>query len=297
MGISGDGGFPVGGPECRPARYGLASVAEVVPMEGEEWTRGLEWDELACGYVLGAVSGQCPALPEQLKTATRGYGTKYADAFAIYAGWECSAGGMLLSEAWDKADALFQANRWKAIEAALWTGVDQDDNPIRSSFTMTDGEEPPALIAEDLTPAGGTVDLTTGISILEMFASGCSGCEPTIHAPRSAGPYLSERSQLERDGDMLRISSTGSRVALGSGYTLAGPTAPAAGEAWLYVSGSVKVMYGPRFFVPDRGDVAGAVDRLINDVTVFAEQFVALQLGCCLGAVRVDLASCCSAAA
>lgn len=69
-------------------------------------------------------------------------------------------------------------------------------------------------------------------------------------------------------------------------------TAPA-GEGWVYVTGSIKVIRGPVFFTPARGDGAGAVDRQINDVTVFAERTYAIQQDCIVGAVRVLLQSCC----
>lgn len=65
------------------------------------------------------------------------------------------------------------------------------------------------------------------------------------------------------------------------------------GESWIYVTGSIKVLRGPTFFTPNRGDDGGAVDRLVNDVTVFAERTYAIQQDCIIGAVRVLLQSCC----
>src|SRR5262245_40880718 len=105
-----DGGTQVAGPSCRPARYGLKTAAEVREEPVEAFGKGLEWDQLECGYDLGVTAGQCPPLPEQhVKSATRGFDTKYADPFAVYAGWECSA-ITALSVAWDNAEELLNRN-------------------------------------------------------------------------------------------------------------------------------------------------------------------------------------------
>lgn len=69
-------------------------------------------------------------------------------------------------------------------------------------------------------------------------------------------------------------------------------TAPT-GEGWLYVTGSIKVLRGPTFFTPERGNDGGAVDRTVNDIVVFAERTYAIQQDCIVGAVRVLLQGCC----
>lgn len=66
-----------------------------------------------------------------------------------------------------------------------------------------------------------------------------------------------------------------------------GTPAVADGEAWLFVTGPVKVVRGPKFFTPDRDDTEAAVDRLMNDVTVFAERNYGFQYECGIAAIRV----------
>jgi hypothetical protein len=289
MAIAVDGGHSVPGPPCRPTRYGLASVADETHHEDDEWARGLEWDELACGYDLGVLSGQCPPLLEaQTKVAGRGFGTNYADAFTVYAGWECSTGALRTGEAWDNAEELLRRNWWKALERTLWTGLDQDGEQVRSSLAFADG-------VADLTPSAGALDLTSAVAALEDYASDCDGCEPVVHAHRGLGVRLAERGLIQEDGDKLRIKGTGSLFVPGAGYGRTGPggVAPDAGESWIYVTGSVAVHDSPAFFTPERGDAGGAVNMSVNDITVFAERFAAIQVGCCVGAVLTTLCSCC----
>lgn len=285
MTISGAGGLRVPSPPCREPLLGLKSVAEVVEKTGDEWARGLEWDELPCGYTPVAVSGPCPDLPEHLKVPARGKGYSDSAAFVLYAGWECSTGGLPISEAWDNAEELLRRGWWKGIEAAFWGGVDQDGNPIDSSLRQAD--------AEDVTPSGGATDLVSSVAALEDFAAECMDCEPIIHVRPGVATHLARWGLVELADGVLRMKGTGTLVSPGRGYGTVGPdgSEPSAGEVWLYVTGGVRVTHGATFFTPDRGDEAGAVDRLVNNVTVYAERFVALQLGCCVGAVRADLES------
>lgn len=285
MTIAGDGGTRVDGPECRPSRFGLKSAANVTEKSGDEWARGLEWDQLECGYDPGIVSGQCPALPEQLKLSSRGFDTPYADAFAVYAGWECSA-ITAQADAWDNAEELMLRNWWRTLERTLWVGIDQDGNTVRSSLSDY----------EDLTPGGGALDIVSGVAALESFAGDCNDCEPLIHANRGLATYMAGRNLVERDGSQMRMIGTGSLFVPGAGYLADAPGGGAAvdaGEAWMVVSGGINITHGNTFFTPERDDLAGSVNRSINDITVYAERMAAFQVSCCIGAVRVTLDSCC----
>lgn len=72
-----------------------------------------------------------------------------------------------------------------------------------------------------------------------------------------------------------------------------GTPAVTAGESWMFVTGSIKILRGPKFNTPEPGDLAGAVDRLVNDITVFAERNYAFEYECGVAAVRVRLNTCC----
>jgi hypothetical protein len=292
MTISGDSGVLVAAPACPPSPYGLKSVADVLEQPFDQFGKGVEWDFVACGYDPGVVSGQCPALPEsQTKVAQRGFDTASSGAFAVYAGFICNA--MELGRAWDFADTLLTRNWWRAVERAFWTGQDQDGNPVDSSLGTAD--------VTDLSASTGAVEITAGLAMLESFAADCFDCLPIIHGQRGIAPYIQERSHLETADGGKRFAATGTLFAPGGGYLSTGPSDesgdesgdPEDGTAWLYVTGAVNVLHTPTFFTPRKDDAAAAVDREINNVEVFAERGVAFQLGCCVGAVQVNLTSCC----
>jgi hypothetical protein len=287
MTISGDGGTPAPAPACRPPRYGLRSVVELDERNDHSWAKGLEWDEIPCESDTGLVSGQCPPLEEQRKVTNRGFGTSTSDPFAVYAGYECSTGGTPLSVAWDNAARILEMNWWRTVERAFWTGLDQDGNEIRETLGTID--------ATDLTPVDGAVEMTAGVAMLESFAGDCFDCEPIVHANKGLATFFAERHLIQRDGSNTRFLGTGTLLAAGGGYSDSGPggVEAEAGEAWIYVTGGVRLTHGPVFFTPERDDAAGAVDRSVNDVTVYAERFAALQVGCCVGAVKVILSGCC----
>jgi hypothetical protein len=279
MAIAGDGGVRVDTPPCRPAQFGLRAVADVQEGSGD-WVRGLEWDELDCTYDVGIVSAQCPALPEQHKHWETGYGTSHSDPFAVYAGWGCSTMGETAG-AWDKAHALLEQNLWKGLEFALWLGKDQDNNNIAGSFRDMD--------ITDVTPAGGAVGITEGVALLEDAYGRCSGCEGIIHMPRGVSVYASPLIEIVDSRPIIK--ATGTRVAAGAGYPYLSPDGaiPAEGNAWIIITGTVSVRLGYEFFLPERGDLAGAVVQSTNDIRVYAERAAAFQVACCSFMVQVTL--------
>lgn len=285
MGIAGDGGILTPPPPCGSWPSGLLSVAELDTRGENGWLKGLEFEQELC--VSGGpnvISMQCPPPVEALESllSQHGFDVEYSDPFVIYSGYDCSTGGSPLSEAWDHAERILD-DQWEwALERAFWTGLDQDGNVFRMSLAGGG--------AVDLTPGGGATDIATGISLLEGYAADFP-CGPTIHAPVRVSAFLAEKAQARRI-DNKTYTALGTPVALGAGYPLTGPdgVAPGAGEAWMFVSGGIRVTTGPKFFVPDKNDNAAAVDRLVNNITVYAERPVATQIGCSLGAVRVRLA-------
>jgi hypothetical protein len=253
------------------------------PQADNAWLRGLEFDDEVCTTGSPrAISMQCPPVTEQMMSGTRGFNVEYADPFVVYEGYECSAGGgEPVSAAWDHVDARLERGWRRGLERAFWTGADQDGNTFRMSLSGGGAA----------TPNGSTaVEVSRAVEILEQYMADHVSCLPTLHASVGLGPHMARRGLIGEDGGVLRTWS-GSRVALGAGYPRTGPSgaAAAAGTAWMFASGPVKVLTGPVMHVPDRGDLAGAVDRLVNDVAVFALKPFATMYACGLAAVKVDL--------
>lgn len=287
MSITGGAGEEIAGPACVPTRYGLASVAEFEERTEPHWAAGFYHEQLSCD-ALQSISLTCATLGEAKDSADSGLSFPTGDPFALVAPFECSTGGLLLSRAWDLAGERLDRSEGRSLETVYWTGRDSAGNVVDGTLGGTAG-------VVDVTPGGGAVDITTGVALLEDWAGDNMPCGPVIHAQRGLGTYFAERNLVAANGNLMYMSGTGTRVALGGGYQASGPNnvAAAAGEAWMFVTGSVKVVRGAKFFTPDQGDNAAAVDRLVNDVTVFAERIYGTMSDCGIAAVRVTLSSCC----
>lgn len=290
-------GEQVAGPNCVPSRYGLLSVAEVQDMPDGHWQAGFTWDRESCEDL------EVRTIACQFDTpkTTDGSGLSFpeSDGFVTIAPFDCSVAGLTLSDAWMHAEARLNQGEARTIERAFWTGMDAEGNPIRGTLGVD-----PAIVAApqlapdpvtDLTPAAGAVSITDGLAMLESWAGDSMPCAPIIHAQRGVATYLAERRLIEPNGNVMYAIGTGSRVVVGGGYGVTGPAGvvPTTGEAWLFATGAVKVLRGRTFFTPDRDDYAAAVDRRVNDITVFAERPYGFALGCGVAAVRVHMRSCC----
>lgn len=287
------GGVLVSPPSCEPADFGLLSVAEMVDEPEGHWQTGILYEVQSCTDIL-ILTPHCPP-GEYMKPGAGGnLTTEYSDPFTLMASYECGAVGRPLSEAWDLAGSRLDRGEQRSLERAFWTGKDVEGNDIAPSLS----ENPDAV---DLTPGAGTVDITTGLSILETWAGAEYPCEPIVHVNRGLATYLGERGLINAElatvsgSKVLTATGTGTRVAVGGGYGITGPggDVPTAGEAWMFITGSILVRRSPAFFTPDRGDDAAAVDRYVNNITVFAERTYVFEQDCIVGAVRVNLQSCC----
>jgi hypothetical protein len=293
MGITGtgNGGVLVSPPTCVPARYGLLSVADLEDKDHGHWESGIEYELETCDdlFVMTPKCNQTvPDLEKEVDDGTVSF-DNFGDPFTMIAAYQCGTVGRPLAEAWEHADARLDRGEARSLERTFWTGKDKGGNDIRQSL----GANPDVV---DLTPAGSAISIVAGLGILESWAGEMYPCEPIIHVQRGLGVYLGQANAIaSEDEKVQRVKGTGSRVAVGGGYLATGPDGdvPVAGESWMFVTGSIKVLRSPKFFTPNRGDGGAAVDRIVNDVTVFAERTYAIEQDCIVGAVRVLLQSCC----
>lgn len=194
--------------------------------------------------------------------------------FGVYGGIKCKGPGFTMADGEAKVRAAFEAMESVGVERALMT----------TRFVDGAAWDP----ATDLTPAGGAVSASIGLALLEGDAACKYAGTPIIHAPRAVASLLSTvGAGIERDGNRL-LSKLGTPIAAGGGYACpnSGPTgaAPAAGEAWMYASGTVKVARGELLVHSD-------IDREQNDVYVLAERAYVAVVDCYTAAVRVKVAS------
>jgi hypothetical protein len=289
MGIVGDGGVLVDPPGCKPANFGLLSVAEVEDRTDGHWETGIEYDLLTCDDLF--VVTACPPgdVPGYDKTPDGGVvSTAFGDPFTVVASYKCSVPGAPVEDAWRYAGERLSRGEAKTVERTFWTGKDVQGQDVRRSLGNNDE-------VVDLTPSGGAADITAGVAMLEQWAAENLTCAPVLHASRMLGVYFGEHGLVERDGSSLTSHGTGTDIVIGGGYLLNGPEGgdPDEGEAWIYITGGIKVIRGPVFFTPPRGENGAAVNRSLNDITVFAERTYAIEQDCGVAAVRVVLQSCC----
>jgi len=281
-------GLLVPGPQARPSRYGLFSVAQQGNTSDGHWQAGIEWEDTLCGDVYSTLPHCGEPSPEPApKTADPGPLFRTADPFTLYGSYNCSTGGRRAQDAFDIARARLAAREEQGVELVLWTGITVDGT-LSSSLATGDDE----ISVTDVTGSGGALDPVTALDLLEEAMGGCVPGAGVIHVPYRAASTLASQFLVAREGDGM-YTHTGQSVVFGAGYPGSGPDNDAAadGEAWLFGTGQVTLWRGDPFLTP--ATLAEAMDRTINDVTVFAERTYAVGFSCCLFAVKMFL-SCCT---
>ncbi len=291
-------GVEVAGAACARSRFGLLSVAEIEDVEDGHWEQGFHHEELSCEDIeTRAINCPPPTEPKDVEDAGLHY--PVGDAFTLIAPFKCSTAGIRLGDAWDHAEERLLRAQDRSLERVFWTGRDALGNRVRgtlgAALAVPDDDDDETDEVSDITPATGAVSITDGLALLEQWAGEHMACQPIIHSARGIATYLAERNLIVPDGTVMHTRGADSRVAIGGGYRTSGPdnVAAAPGEAWLWITGSVKIRRAPTFFTPERTNEAAALDQLVNDVTVFAERTYGALRQCGAAAIRVNLRSCC----
>lgn len=291
----------VAGPQCIRSRFGLLSVAEIEDVDDGHWetSEGFHHEELSCEDIETRATRCAPGDFPAKNTEDAGLHFPEGDAFTLIAPFKCSTAGLTLREAWDYAEERLVRAEDRSLESVFWHGRDGLGNRIRgglgSALAVPDDDSDATEEVTDLTPAAGAVSITDGLALLEQWAGVHMACQPVIHAARGIATYLAERKLIGPEGNVMTALGSGTRVAIGGGYGTSGPdnVAAAQGEAWMWVTGSIKVRRAPTFFTPNKGDNAAAIDKKVNDMTVFAERNYGLLRSCGAAAIRTNLRSCC----
>ena len=277
----------VSAPVREPARFGLFSVANMVPVPEQRFQLGVYWEPVGCEPA-GSVSGDCfdadaiggegegegdgggLGLPMD---PTSGVGPLASGwPFAVYGSYDCSAFSRPLDEAEIRARQHLAAWEETEVERAIAAG----DRANASTFQGAD-------------VLGTGLSLVAGVGLIESALATDYGALGVIHAPRRLGAWLSYDALVDRQGARLETLA-GNYVALGGGYDLAdvGPdgSPTPAGTAWLYGTSLPVVRRSDVWVTPDpkfRPQVAN------NDVTVFAWRTYVVAWECITVAVSVDV--------
>jgi hypothetical protein len=284
MAITETRGLLVPGPRVIPRRFGLFSVTGVSNPADPHWQAGAEFEDALCVGVDTTLPVCGVVSPPYNKTPEGGPEFRMTDPFTVYGSYECSTGGRSAQDAFDIARRRLDAWQEYGVESVLWTGTTAAGD-VHPSLSDGDGA---AFVATDVTPAAGAADAVSAMALLEGALADCTPGAGVIHVPYEAIPALKASALIIREGDSI-TTTTGQLVVAGAGYPVTGPAAdvPAAGEVWIFGTGPVLVLGSDVFLTPDT--LAAAVDRSINDVTVYAERTFAVGISCCLIAVLMNI--------
>jgi hypothetical protein len=187
--------------------------------------------------------------------------------FTVYHWLECNAVGSA-DRIIERARRGLELGEGRAIESVLAHQLATDTDSV------------------DLTPTPGTaVHPVDGLGILLSWAGQNYGQLPTIHAAHDLATVLGATGAVSRQGRRLE-TLIGAPVAAGAGYAgMQGPdeTDAGAGEAWLYVTGTVALRRAPVIEVQPQLPTGPAT----NVINALAERPVVVSAECIIGAVLV----------
>lgn len=230
----------------------------------------------------------------------------------IYAGNSMSTFKLAGSDQdpWLSAKKELLQRRSCAIEFALLNGAGQVDSAGNPAFGCLGGGNVEQSGNVGVIRGGVATSIPLGIALLEEALAACLCTDiGMIHAPASVaylnceGMYHDEIDYGDGMGPrtVTRTKARGNIVVAGGGYTGAmGPDGCPCepGEAWIYATSMVHLVYGHPIFTPDRsftrdqnGNIkvgSSALSIFSNDVLVLAEQaIVPVYSKCCRFAVKV----------
>lgn len=250
----------------------LGGCTEIIDVTDPHELLGTDWQDGSCAdaHPWTWCEEDPPAGPKEFARPT----TCTAAPVTIYAGTQCNPVGRSYQEAVDTSREALRMGEQRALEQWLMSEV-----------------LCPLATANDLTPAAGALNIAQGVAVLEGWLGENYGGTGVLHVPAGAAALLGccNLVHLERRSARTLL---GNCVIMGSGYGInVGPPdcLPAeAGEAWLYVTGPIRVRREGVYNVPDED--SQSVRITTNDRLVLAERTFVVELACCMAAaVRIEV--------
>lgn len=254
-----------------PLPHGILSgCTEVIDVTDPHELLGTDWQDGSCAdaHPWTWCEEDAPTGPKEFARPR----TCTAAPVTIYAGTQCNPVGRSYDEAVQHSLEALRMGEQRALE----------------EWVMSEVFCP---LAADLTPAAGALNIAQGVAVLEGWLGENYGGLGVLHVPAGAAALLGCCNLVHLDGGSAR-TLLGNCVIMGSGYGInVGPPdcLPAeAGEAWLYVTGPIRVRREGAFTVPDED--SQSVRITTNDRFVLAERTFVVELACCqAAAVRIEV--------
>lgn len=261
-------------PDLTPSAFGLFSTTKpVTPSESDDrWLRGFAVDlESRPNIVRNWGDGT-----EEVLSTTLSDVKQYVEVVPFYVEVEDSAStfGALGLDRFKRIIRQVEAVTQKNVEREFWEG------------TIAQGETSPTPFlrgATCVTINGGTaVDPAKALAFLEFAVADASaaGEQGIIHMTRDVASVLGSQNLLRFENGAVE-TTTGTKVAIGSGYTGTGPLSAGAGAAttltnrWMYATGTTGVHLGKSEVVNDELGQAYDIKGNKNDLKIKANRPVA----------------------
>ncbi|WP_019061701.1 hypothetical protein [Streptomyces prunicolor] len=261
-----------------PSPYGiLGGCVEIEDVADVHELLGTEWMPLSCAAAHDwewCPDGSSTPGPT-MKTFERP-GVCSASPITIYAGVTCGTVGWPYDEAVQHARETLRMGEQRALEEWFMRDVLCD-------------------MSVDLTP-GAAVPVAQGVAALEGWLAENYGGQGLLHVPAAAAALMGCCNVVTRTRDtQCPETLMGNGVIFGAGYALnvggADCTQAPDGEAWLYVTGPLRVRREAPAIVP--GTDAESFRITTNDRFVLAERSFVIEVACCeAAAIRVSLCPC-----
>lgn len=255
----------------RPKPYGLFSVATVLEAgSGGHWENGVVFqsDNCTTGDTFG---GRCPDVSADKDLANE-TPTLYGDPFTVTDTLSCGmTSADWRTEAERRVRYRLSLSEEYQVEKTFYTGIVRlTGSTTRTTWPTLAGKQT-VVVGSAATP----YDPEYGLGLLEMALASSSRVAGVIHMPPVMVPAL--RDQFRSTQGVLRTVQE-TPVAVGAGYTLAGPDGVITpGTAWLYATGPV-VIRRSEVFVP--GTERERFSHATNWYRLIAERVYVIAVDC-----------------
>ncbi len=275
----------VSAPAPPPRRYGLFSVADILPFtDPHQHFGGVIYDPRGCGTGRGWQLACLDAAPGSPKVYDPNSAEVSVKPFVVYSSLgPCGSAGYsydyLVSKVQDRLAASEQSGVEEAFSSGALGGVTLNNTPILAG-------------GGGVTVLTAATTLAAGVGALEEWAYDRYGYQAIIHAPMSVAARAAAAGLIWEAGGIAPAGTlrthVGTAWSFGSGYTNTSPVgvAAAAGHAWLYVTGKVTLWQNTTVFV---SPVEAALDRSSNQYNLLAEREWAATFDCIVAAIDVTL--------
>ena len=251
---------------------------------------GAQYNPDVCSMPL-QTSAACISGIGATKTSSAGANWRATDPFIVYTWLDCPLVGSNEAELRQRTQAAHDNNAPTVVETVFWTGgTFNTSQHLAEDTAITEVVGGSSVVLQTAaTTITGTYDVVEAIGVLEQAMADCYGGTPMIHVPRGATAHLTSNHMVKEAGARLVTVGNGSIVVAAPCYRRTGPdgVAAAAGHAWFYATGQVKMAQSEVMF--QARDVREFLKRDTNDTVLVAEQRFMLGWDCCHFALLVKL--------